>query len=544
MYRHRDLAVTEVLLRSGGLGSLLLALLGFTALVLRPHALHWVDRRFLRALADPAEALARLDRGLRTAQSIREIVGVLTQEVDRALHPSAVAALVVNDDLSSFVSLSDQVPVLSARATLIDLLRSAKTEIQVDPKGDNPVARLLPSADRQWLIESGFSVLSPLFGSKGSLLGVLALGESRSQLPYTRADRILIAALSGHAAMRIENQRVWELPGTAQLEPLVWQNEPGTCCQACRRMWSAVTTVCACGGATEPARLPLVIHGKFQVERLIGTGGMGVVYLAIDIVLNRRIAIKTLANLEPARLASIQREARAMATVLHPNLAMVFGVDRWRGTPLLMVEYLEGGTLAHRLRAGHLPVAAVLDLGLVLTDVLDRLHANGILHRDIKPSNIGFTREGVIKLLDFGLAAILTAPGPEDSGAAVQDPDGADRSSRDPSGAAGAVVGTPLYVSPEAVANWSPQPSFDLWSVGLVLYESLAGKLPFEGLGASELLHSIREARIPDIRHFRPDCPRPVAEFLQQALARHPAIRPQTAAEMRNELRRLRGDVS
>ena len=96
-----------------------------------------------------------------------------------------------------------------------------------------------------------------------------------------------------------------------------------------------------------------------------------------------------------------------MASVLHPNLALIFGAEHWRGKPLLIVEYLEGGTLADYLQRGVLQVEEVVDLGIVLADVLDRVHASGVLHRDIKPSNIGYTRDGIPKLLDFGVAAML-----------------------------------------------------------------------------------------------------------------------------------------
>lgn len=208
MYLHRDLTVTRFLGQGRIIALLILALLGFAALIFRQQLLTRVDRWFLREPVDSAEALARLDRGFRTAQSIREITGILTQEVDRAVHPTAIAVLIVNDDLSQLVSLSDRVRPLSNRSALVDLLCSARTEIQVDVRADGPVTRLLPAFDREWLLQGGFQLLSPFIGSNGTLLGVLALGESRSELPYTKADRMLIAAMSGHAAMRLENQRV------------------------------------------------------------------------------------------------------------------------------------------------------------------------------------------------------------------------------------------------------------------------------------------------------------------------------------------------
>ncbi len=555
MYLHRDLTVTELLSRGRWIGLLFLPLLGLGALTFRQQLLAWVDRWFFRESIDSAEVLARLDRGFRAAQSIREIAGLLTQEVDRAIHPKAVAVLIVDDDASQLVSLSEKVPPLSTRSTLVDLLRSARTEIELDAREDGPVGRLLPAFDRQWLEAGGFQLLSPLIGSTGTLLGVLALSESRSQLPYTKKDRIIIAAMNGHAAMRLENQCLRERPagglGAARRPPFEavdWQDEPGVRCPACSRVWPVATHVCPCGRDTVPAALPVVVQGKFRVERLIGAGGMGVVYLAVDTALHRRVAIKTLPALTPERATRLQREARAMASVLHPNLAMIFGLETWRETPLLIVEYLEGGTLADRLRDGPLPVPIVIDLGVVLADVLDRVHGSGILHRDIKPSNIGYTREGLPKLLDFGLAAMLERSGDADGAwAAIPAAD----ASPDLEWAAATttmtttlqIVGTPLYLSPEAVAGVPPQASFDLWSLCLVLYEAVAGRLPFTGLPTREVLASIPRLGVPDVREYRRECLPDVAALFARTLAPDPAVRPQTAGELRNLLQRLRADL-
>jgi serine/threonine protein kinase len=132
---------------------------------------------------------------------------------------------------------------------------------------------------------------------------------------------------------------------------------------------------------------------------------MGVVYLATDLVLGRRVALKTLPRVSDSLAERLEREARAMATVLHPNLALIYGAEQWRGSPVLIVEYLEGGTVLDSLRRGPFTLRETLGLGILIADVLDRLHGAGILHRDVKPSNIGYTLSGVPKLLDLGLAA-------------------------------------------------------------------------------------------------------------------------------------------
>jgi serine/threonine protein kinase len=223
--------------------------------------------------------------------------------------------------------------------------------------------------------------------------------------------------MAGHAAVALENRELRDsaTEAPAQFESSInWLNEPGMLCKLCGVMIYAHSRRCACGDHTAPAALPMVVNGKFRVERLVGAGGMGVVYLATDLILDRKVAIKTLPTLTAKRAAKMEREARAMASVLHPNLACIYGVERWRGTPLLVGEYLEGGSLADRLARGPIEVAEALDIGIVIADVLDRVHGSGLLHRDVKPSNIGFAGDGQPKLLDFGLAAILQ-PFPADT---------------------------------------------------------------------------------------------------------------------------------
>jgi eukaryotic-like serine/threonine-protein kinase len=323
-----------------------------------------------------------------------------------------------------------------------------------------------------------------------------------------------------------------------------WDDEPGAICGSCQTMWPAQATTCSCGHPTAPAALPVSIRGTFRVERLLGAGGMSVVYLATDLALDRKVAIKTLPHLTPDRVLRLRREARAMAAVHHPNLAMIFGVESWRGAPLLIAECLEGGTLADRLRRGPLPWENTIEIGIVLADVLDQVHASGVLHRDIKPSNVGFTRDGVPKLLDFGIA-LMRDPSPAD-GAGVSAHAGASPADARYEAAAlthaDHLVGTPLYLSPEALAGADPAPSFDLWSLSLLLFEAIAGQHPFAAPTTAQAFERIRGAAV-DIRDYRKDCPPTLIAFFLSALSQDPARRPQSAAELRNWLRRLRTDT-
>ena len=159
------------------------------------------------------------------------------------------------------------------------------------------------------------------------------------------------------------------------------------------------------------ATVPHVLRGVFRFEKRIGAGGMGVVYRATDLNLKRDVAIKTLPRLTADHAVQLKREAQAMALLNHPNLAVIHGIESWRGTPFLVEEYLAGGTLADRLREGPMAVGEALEIGIGLAGVIGQLHASGIIHCDIKPSNIGFSQTGVMKLLDFGLAHLFREAG-------------------------------------------------------------------------------------------------------------------------------------
>jgi serine/threonine protein kinase len=361
---------------------------------------------------------------------------------------------------------------------------------------------------------------------------------------------MLIATMSGQGALKLENSRLkeWVAQGTVPHEALSvdWENEPATRCPGCATMWPSATTHCSCGSTTVEAALPLIVNGKFRVDRFIGAGGAGVVYHAVDITLDRPVAIKTLPAIRLEHASRLRREARAMANVLHPNLALIYGAEHWKGTPLLIFEYLDGGTLLDSLRSGPLTIDETIDLGTLLADALDRVHASGVLHRDVKPGNIGYSSQGVPKLLDFGLAAILDRSRDLRTPPAVLPSDylmieeltwGLHPSTS--LTVTQQLIGTPLYLSPEALAGRDPEPSFDLWSLSMVLYEAAAGRHPFAGNSVIEVVKKIQRGPIPDIRRLRPDCPAVFAAFLNDSLSHAAAQRPATAADLRARLRWL-----
>jgi hypothetical protein len=552
LYQHRELTIVEYVTRVRPIGVLALSVIGIGALALRQQMLHAVDRWFQREPAELSQALARVEQGFRVAESLRDIARVLSEALGETLHAKTVAVLLANRDGSAFASLEGSVPALPADSALLELVRATRSEVQIDFGADGSVARLLPETDRDWLAQAGVQLLSPLIGSSGTLLGVVAIGEPGHGLGYARSHYALVTAVSGQAAMQIENRWLRDVPhdggraGAAATRGVDWRNEPATYCPACGLTWTPETRVCACGAATRPAALPLFVNEKFRVERLIGAGGTGVVYLAVDMTLGRKVAIKTLPSMRRENAVRLHWEARAMATVMHPNLALIYGAEDWRGAPLLIVEYLEGGTLLESLRRGRATIGRTIDLGIVLADVLDRMHTAHVLHRDIKPSNIGYTADGLPKLLDFGLAGMLDrAKGAHSTPVALpKNPDEIRSllSATDPASTLTVtqqVVGTPLYLSPEALGGAAPDASFDLWSLSMVLYECVAGRHPFAGGSVGDVITAVRQHKIPDVRDYRPDCPALLAAFLTDALSPVVARRPPTADDLRTHLRFL-----
>ncbi|MGE0816091.1 MAG: protein kinase [Vicinamibacterales bacterium] len=551
VFLHRGLTFLQYVDARPPAGLIGLSGVGLVALTFRPQLARAVDRWFLREPLDPSEAMARLEHRFRAGDSLRALSSALTEELTRALHAEHARVLLLSEDGTALVAADAAFPTLPRHSVLAELLRTSRTELQLEAR--SAIARLLPEPERDWLLDSGAQLLAPLIGASGTLLGIVAIGEATSQLPYTPAHLSLVTTMCGHAALQLENRWLRQARTDAGPAPAAdptgvgWHDEPAAWCPACSETWSPERRRCRCGAATRPAVLPLFVNAKFRLERLLGTGGTGVVYLATDLALDRRVAIKTLPPMRREYAARLRREARAMAAVLHPNLATIYGAEEWHDTPLLIVEYLEGGTLLEWLQRGPAPVDEVLDLGIMLADVLDRIHDSGVLHRDIKPSNIGYTADGVPKLLDFGLAAMLDrSKGPDAAAAVVPvDPEELERrlASLDASSTLTVtqqVVGTPLYLSPEAFAGATPQESFDLWSLNMVLYEAIAGRHPFDGLAVSDVVQAIQHTAIPDIRDVRPSCPAPVAAFLNDALSRVTARRPQTAADLRTGLRGLR----
>jgi len=275
--------------------------------------------------------------------------------------------------------------------------------------------------------------------------------------------------------------------------------------------------------------------GSYEIVAALGAGGMGEVYRARDQRLGREVAIKVLPEAvasHPDRLARFEREARTVAALNHPNVVTLFAIEEANGIRFLAMELVEGQNLDRLVTPGGLPLARVLDLAVPLADALTAAHERGVVHRDLKPANVMVTREGRLKVLDFGLAKSQASDVVSDQTQAA--------TVVSPLSSAGQVVGTVPYMAPEQIRGETADARTDLFSLGILLYELLTGRRPFGGATPADVSSAIlRDAPAP-VRASRVDLPADIERIVGRCLEKDPERRFQTAKDVRNELELVR----
>ena len=257
-----------------------------------------------------------------------------------------------------------------------------------------------------------------------------------------------------------------------------------------------------------------VIAGRYRLEERLGAGGMSEVWSALDLDLDRRVAVKLLApNADRARF---EREARAVAALAHPNICALYGYGETEGRPFMVLEYLPGGSLEERLAPGQpLPDDQTWRIAGDLAAGLAHAHARGLVHRDLKPSNVLFDAAGRAKIADFGIARLGEPRGLTELGT---------------------VLGTATIISPEQAAGLPATPASDVYAFGVILYRLLTGRLPFEAEDALALAAMHRDVPPPPLAGLRPDAPATLESIAMAALAKSPADRPRDGAALLAEL--------
>jgi serine/threonine protein kinase/pimeloyl-ACP methyl ester carboxylesterase len=278
---------------------------------------------------------------------------------------------------------------------------------------------------------------------------------------------------------------------------------------------------------------------RYAIISLLGVGGMGEVYLAEDTKLGRKVSLKTLPaefTNDTERLRRFHHEARAASALNHPNLLTIHEIGSEAGAHFIAAEYIDGETLRATLRRGRMKIDEALDVAQQTAFALTAAHGAGIVHRDIKPENIMVRTDGIVKVLDFGLAKLL-----EDHAREMVDHEADTRALllTDP----GKVLGTPQYMSPEQARGQELDARTDIWSLGVVLYEMLAGRPPFRGETKSHTVVSILENEPPPLTTFAPDIPAELQRIVRKALTKDPDSRYQTARDLMIDLKTLRRDL-
>src|SRR5262245_14930310 len=272
--------------------------------------------------------------------------------------------------------------------------------------------------------------------------------------------------------------------------------------------------------------------GPYKIVAPIGAGGMGEVYKAKDTRLDRTVAVKVLpshVSSDPTLRERFEREARTIAALNHPHICTLYDVGHEADTDFLVLEYLEGQTLADRLTKGALPLDQALQLAIQIADALDKAHRAGIVHRDLKPGNIMLTKSGT-KLLDFGLAKVTPAVMAA-SGLSMA-PTGAS-----PVTMQGTILGTLQYMAPEQVEGREADARSDIFALGAIVYEMVTGQRAFSGKSQASVIAAILERQPPTMSTLQPLTPPLLDHIVRRCLAKDPDERWQSAADLMRDLK-------
>lgn len=500
--------------------------------LMRARLSEWIDKKFFREQYNQERLLHELIEDVKESDSMPKLSRLVSSRIQSALHPTSVYLFYEDKQKSNFsvgytTSENSDDLKFAADSPLLRFMQTRRGAVEF-PLRDS---KDLPRREREWLRSIGAELLVPMHGTDGKLAGFFVLGGKKSEIPYTRRDRELLESLANQIALMQENQ---SLKDRVRLEQKIKAEvlsrfDAGRInllkeCPRCGKCFDRTVEKCDEDEAKLTFSLPVerTIENRYRLERLIGKGGMGAVYEAIDTRINRTVAIKILSGASLGNrdaLRRFEREAQTAGRLQHPNIINVFdyGVLPTEGAFLVM-ELFRGESLREILnREEKLNTETVAAWFGQVLDGVEAAHKQGIIHRDLKPDNIlvAQSANGVAHLciLDFGLARLIEL---EFTAQTMTVP--------------GMIMGTFGYMPPEQLRGERTDERSDLFAVGVMIYEALYGEKPFHGNSYQELLLAMTSDE------FLSKIDKRSAEFFEKSLAQEPAARFASAGEMKRVL--------
>lgn len=482
-----------------------------------------LDRRFFRDKYDAQQLFHEIVEEIRRAESMEEVAPRVVARVAEALHTQG-CGLLVRKPRDRFYHVVAAAPAgslstdLPATNKLIPLVRMLERSVPITLAGTGWIGQQLPQLDKEFLQKAQIELLVPVALKEGSTEALLVLSAKLSEEPYSTEDTALLENVASALALLLMRGSAGQ-PGRSFEE-----------CPACGTCYDTGTTRCKTEGVElNLVAMPRILAGRYELEKRLGQGGMGKVYVASDTLLDRDVAVKMIRDeffADRKAIEKFRQESQVTARFAHPNVVTVydFGVEAGQRVYLVM-ELLEGITLRQELRAKRrLSAARTLELFEGICSGVEAAHARGMIHRDLKPENIFLARKDareMIKITDFGIAKAIPQSPDETSDTLT-----------------GALVGTVRYMSPEQLRGRSISPRWDLWALAVIAYETLCGCAPFVGDDSITLQSAIMGVNFAPVFEQLPDAPERWQVFFQKTFAHVEENRPESVAVFWEELRR------
>jgi len=498
-----------------------IAALAALAATQRQSWLSALDRKFFRDKYDAQLVFRQILEEIRHAENLDVVAPRVVARIAEALHTQS-CGLLVRKPSDTFYHMVAAAPPGSLFADLpvsnklVPLVRMLECSVPITQAGSGWLGQQLPQVDKDFLRDARIELLVPVALKEGNTEAILVLGGKQSEEPYSHEDIALLENVA--SALSLLMMRGSSLqPGRAFEE-----------CPACGSCYDTGTTHCTKDKTTLTlVASPRVLASRYRLDARLGQGGMGRVYRAEDLSLNRSVALKMIRDdlfASPKAIEKFRQESQLTARFAHPNVVTIydFGVDPTQRVFLVM-ELLEGKTLRDEMRSKkRLSPARLLELFEGICAGAAMAHSQGLIHRDLKPENIFLARvdsREIVKITDFGIAKAL--PGSPDQTS----------DSRTIT-----MAGTPRYMSPEQLRGRAVSVRWDLWALSVIVYESLCGAAPFAAESFTMLENAIKGAKFPPLSEVAPEAPQRWQAFFERAFAPNEDDRPESVSVFWDEL--------